>query len=317
MSIIGRTAAPLGSFKAWITVNANRSATFSISPAPKKIVSQTATQIVYLISEAGNYTVSATDGTYSRSSTVSITAKKQSEVVTLNLFDLAFTLIAGGKTYNINRSSASSSVSDRYSYSRTGENWQLVIYAGGSVNFSVLTTNVDYCAVGGGGGGGGGSCGGSGYYGSHGYNGGSGGGGYYSEQKNKTLTVSQTYATTIGYGGGGGAAGPDSRGSRGESGSGGGTTSLGSILSASGGNGGGYAYDGGSSPGWDGSGGSLQYCFGDTSLPRVSGGSSAEVYPSYRGAGGGGGSWHMSGQEPYATAGRSGTAGLIVIRNKR
>ena len=75
MSIVGKAAGPLGSFKAWITVNANRSATFSISPAAKKIVSQTSTQIVYLVDDVGTYTVSATDGTYSKSSTVSITSR--------------------------------------------------------------------------------------------------------------------------------------------------------------------------------------------------------------------------------------------------
>lgn len=231
----------------------------------------------------------------------------------------AFELTIGGTTYSFDEKSESSSVSNVYTYSRTKQGnvdkWSLVVYASGTLKFSKLKHLVDYCVVGGGGGGGGGSCGGSGYWTAHGRNGGAGGGGYYSQLTKKTLSPSQTYTLTIGAGGGGGSAGPDSRGSRGDSGAGGGTTSFGSLLSAGGGGGGGYGYDGGSQTGADGAGGSRQYCFGDTSLPQVSGKSGTEAYPSYRGAGGGCGSWHLNGDDPYATSGRGGAAGLIVIRS--
>ena len=230
--------------------------------------------------------------------------------------DFAFSLVISGTTYNFDKNSTSSSVSNRYTFTKSGDDWSLIVYATATITFTKAPL-LDYCLVGGGAGGGGARVFGSGYYQCSGYNGGSGGGGYYTANKGASFSANETYTLTIGAGGNGGGGGSGS----GTSGTGtrGGTTSIAAggatVASAVGGYGGTGATSGGSSgrsAGTAGAGGTAQNCFGDTSMPSVSGNNRA----SYPGGGGAGGGWKRA-DNPVAYSGGKGAAGLIVIRNAR
>ena len=317
MSIIGKAAGPLGSFKAWIILNhdsvSGRGVTVSCSPAPKKTVSGDE-QTTFQLDEVGTYTITSTDGTFTETTDVEITEKKQSEEVTLTLFDIGITIVISGTTYNISRGDTSkgSSGGSTYYYKRSNKDWDLYLYKSGTVKFTALQTNVDISVVAGGGGGGGGYHSGSGYYTCTVYDGGSGGGGNINTQKNKSLTVGDTYTATVGSGGSGGSHKP-SGASIGTQGGDGGNSSFGSYSATKGGGG----YPGYNGNGANGSGqSSSSRLFGDSSYDYVSGRKGAGEAADRYGQGGGGGVG-VRADNPYSTNGYSGKAGIIAIRNKR
>ena len=116
------------------------------------------------------------------------------------------------------------------SYNTNSTPWQVEFLTSGTLNITALSTNVDAYVVGGGGGGGGAGRTATMTTGSYAGAGG-GGGGAAKKVTNFALSLNTNYTITIGAGGTGAQ-------SQAEDGSAGGTSSLGSLITAAGGSGG-------------------------------------------------------------------------------
>lgn len=220
--------------------------------------------------------------------------------VSQNSGQLNFILTINNIEYKFNEKTITHSVSDTYDFRHNDDNWDLILYSNGVINFKTIKTSVDFCAVGGGGAGGG----------STGANplaaGGNGGGGVYTEQSNININTKQNCIINIGAGG-------TANGGRG------GTTSLIyqtdniTIVTAAGGGGGSTGE--GRTEEDQGSPHTAQcYCFNDSAYPTVCGPTArSESVSYYRGAGGTGGV-RLSNQWNKGTNGRP---GLLIIRNHR
>ena len=210
-------------------------------------------------------------------------------------FDCILTI--NNNTYKFNDKTETNVVSNIYNFRRTDDNWDLIIYASGTVKFNNISSSVDLCAVGGGGAGGGSI----GY--PQGVQGGNGGGGSY-DTKTVAPVLKTDYTITIGQGGiaNGGT---------------GGTTSLinndTTIISVSGG-GGGITGEGRTDEDQGRPRTFERYCFNDSTYPTVCGPSATASSVSYnKGAGGkGADSAYM---QWYS--GTNGQPGLLIIRNHR
>lgn len=238
---------------------------------------------------------------------------------TTSAFALGFTLTVSGTTYTFTQATATNSVSNIYSYVKDTESndWYLIVYSTGTLNFTTLQQNLDICAVGGGGGGGGAYANATASV-VTANNGGNGGGGFYEELYNQQFLLNTDYTLTVGAAGsrgtGNGTSG--SSGSASHGGNGGDSsivTGEDTILTAAGGPRGtrGTA----SAKGTNGSGGSAQYCFGDSTYPSVSGGNRN----SYKGGGGKGGTatayWNAQGGYQNGGNGTAGAKGLIIVKS--
>lgn len=297
-----------------LTVNSNANASITATSGSKTVSGTCDTSgSATLALTDGTWTVKATSGGVSKSTSVTVNSHKSITLIANQV--PAFTYTGSYKIVN--------DADDEITAS--ADNWKIRLLTSGTLTFSTLNgaaDGIDVFCVGGGGAG-------TNYEGANEGEGGAGGGGggYTKTQKGVSVKTGATYAVQVGGGGsmsgggttnafgvsaGGGGIGLNQNGGAGGSGGGGGKSAGGSD----GGNGGSYYY------------GSFQYIGGkgQGSTTREFGESTSTLY-----AGGGGGNEGAGGAGGGGTNGagvvntggggggrlNAGGSGIVIIRNKR
>ena len=278
----------------------------------------------------GDWTITASNGTYTTSKTVSVTANTLNEVIQISYNMIPeFTYTGNYEILN----------DDNIGITHSNGNWKIRFLTSGTLNFTSLngaTNGIDVFLVGGGGGG---------------NIRGGGGGGYTTTSKNLKIATNVNYSIVIGSGGnvrstGGNSSIFDKSAAGGKSGNNpaGAGGSGGGGRSDNGGNGGDGGSDGSNGKDSYGKGGTGQGIttreFGESTGRLYAGGGGGGASGSGNGgAGGEGGGGHGGGEDPYentsvettSTSGkpntgggggaglteRAGGSGIVVIRNAR
>lgn len=233
------------SYTATISVSTHPSAAVTATKSGQTTLSGTANSsgvctLTVPAGGLGTWYVTANNGAVSAGSNVSVSAYGQSFSVSILRNIPIITFSANGSSYVYKGAAISESF---VAVTPNGASWKCWIKSSCSVVFSLIPTNVSFCAIGKGGNGAN-HWGGDGYYGG----GGGGGGGGVATELNKTVSAGATYSAVVGTSG----------------------TSFSGIISAGNGGDGGQP-SGGSSGGNSGAGSSGEWV-NDHSWPPSSGG---------------------------------------------
>lgn len=322
-------------FYATISVTWPAGSTCAISCGDTRLVApDTSGSYTFVVSNAGTWAVSCTDGTNTASGSVSIAASGESKSVSLSYNKIpAFTYTGQYKIVNDSGTEISET---------TTNNWNIRLLTSGTLTFTDLrgTSAIDLFLVGGGGGSNSKTV--STDYGT--VHSGGGGGGYTKTQKSVSVSANSAISVSIGAGGGAGSSGGTTTvkvngssysasggaaggapywngsntvcGAGGSGGSGGGAASSGGFAGGSGGSNGGNGSGGRSNVFPTSSAGS-----GQGTTTRAFGESSGELY-SYGGSGGGGappvvGTLAANTGHGGQGSGGSGYSGIAIIRGHR